>query len=216
MAQWLNSAFFNFDRVAFLSMHNLAVNQGGFFTPFLSFITFFGNGGWFPLVVGVILLLFKKTRKVGFTILLSVGIGALFTNLLIKNAVARARPYIESSEYNEWWQFVWGKTESDLSFPSGHMTCTMAFSTAIFLTCDKKISWLAFVFAILMGLSRVYLIVHYLTDVICGGIVGLIGGILGYLLCQLIISLIKKNKENKFCVFLLEFDLIEIFLKKEK
>ncbi len=195
MAQWLNSAFFNFDRSVFLSMHNLAVNQGGFFTPFLSFITFFGNGGWFPLVVGVILLLFKKTRKVGFTILLSVGIGAIFTNLILKNAVARPRPYIESNEYKEWWQFVWGKTESDLSFPSGHMTCTMAFATALFLTCDKKISWLIFIFAFLMGLSRVYLIVHYATDVIVGALVGLISGILGYLLCKLMGKIINKKTE---------------------
>ena len=195
MAEWLNLTFFNFDRAVFLSMHNLALKNGGFFTPFFSFITFFGNGGWLPLVVGFILLLFKKTRKVGFTILLSIGVGALITNLLLKNLVARPRPYIESLEYNEWWQFVWGKPESDLSFPSGHMTSITAFAMAIFLTCDKKYSWLIFIFAILMGLSRIYLIVHYATDVIVGGVVGIISGIAGYYLAKLFNK--KEKKENK-------------------
>ena len=78
-------------------------------------VTFLGDGGWFWIVLGVALLFSKKTRKSGYTALLALIIGALITNLLLKNAVARVRPY----------DAVEGlvplvKKLTDYSFPSGH------------------------------------------------------------------------------------------------
>ena len=67
-----------------------------------------------------------------------------------------------------------------MSFPSGHMTAAMAASTAVFLRGNRKISWTVFFFAVLMGLSRIYLSVHYTTDVLGAVITGGIGGVLGY------------------------------------
>lgn len=66
-------------------------------------------------------------------------------------------------------------TESDKSFPSGHMTAAMAASLAVFLRGNKKISWTALLFALAMGVSRIYLSVHYATDVLGGVITGSIG-----------------------------------------
>lgn len=62
-------------------------------TPFWKVITFLGNGGWFWLVAAAVLLIPKKTRRVGITALLSITIGFLITNVLLKNIVARPRPF---------------------------------------------------------------------------------------------------------------------------
>lgn len=87
-------------------------------------ITFLGDGGWFWIVLGVVLLIPKKTRKSGFTALLALIIGSVITNLVLKTAVARIRPY----------DAVEGlvplvKKLRDYSFPSGH-TCA-SFSCAV-------------------------------------------------------------------------------------
>ena len=60
-------------------------------TPFWRAVTFLGNGGWFWIVLCVLLICFGKTRKTGVTAALSLLSGFLITNLLIKNAVARPR-----------------------------------------------------------------------------------------------------------------------------
>ena len=62
-------------------------------TPIWKFITWLGDVGWFWIVLSVILLIPKKTRKVGITAILSLLIGALITNVALKNLVARTRPY---------------------------------------------------------------------------------------------------------------------------
>ena len=63
------------------------------FHSFWRAITFLGAAGWFWLALAVILLIPQRTRKAGFTALLSMGIGALLTNVFLKNAVSRIRPY---------------------------------------------------------------------------------------------------------------------------
>ena len=214
MAEWLNSTFFTFDSVVFNLMHSLAKSAGNFFTPFFKIVSFLGEGGVFFIILAVILLLFKNTRKLGLSILLSLGVGALFTNVVIKNAVARPRPFNANEEYRGFWLFVSGKEQSEFSFPSGHTTATMASMMAIFLCCNKKWSWTGFVFAFIMGLSRIYLMVHYTTDVIAGLIVGGIAGIIGYFIVKLIYNLVNKYKEKKFCKFLLKADIINIFKKE--
>lgn len=62
--------------------------KGGCLTPFWRAVTFLGNGGWFWIVLCVLLICFGKTRKTGVTAALSLLSGFLITNLLIKNAVA--------------------------------------------------------------------------------------------------------------------------------
>ncbi len=69
--------------------------------------------------------------------------------------------------------------ESDKSFPSGHTTAAFASMTAVFLVGDKRWSWTAYIFAFTMGIARIYLCVHFPSDVLGGMIVGVIGGITG-------------------------------------
>ncbi len=179
-ALWLNTVFADFDAVVTLFIHRLYEIGGGFFTPFFEFISLLGKGGIFLIVLGLVLLLSKRTRRCGTAILLGIAIGALITNCCLKILIARPRPYSdENSLFYRLWLLVGQNVESDKSFPSGHTTAAMAASTAVFFSCSKRYSWLAFLFAVVMGIARIYLVVHFPSDVVGGFIVGFIGGSLG-------------------------------------
>jgi len=182
-ALWLNTVFADFDAAAALFIHRLYELNGDFFTPFFEFFSLLGKGGIPLIILGLALLLSKKTRRCGTAILLGLAVGALITNCCVKILVARPRPYSnEDSIFYRLWLTVGQNMESDMSFPSGHTTAAMAASTAVFLSCDKRWSWTAFLFAIVMGIARIYLVVHYASDVLGGFIVGFIGGVVGYLI----------------------------------
>lgn len=97
------------------------------FDGFWKTITFLGDGGWFWIALGVILLIPKKTRKAGFTALIALAIGAVFTNLGLKQLVARTRPY----DAVEGLVPLVAKLK-DFSFPSGH-TCASFACAAVYL-----------------------------------------------------------------------------------
>lgn len=208
IAEWLNSTFFSLDQSAFHGVHNLAGSCGKFLTPIIKAITLLGDGGWAFILLGVILLLFKNTRKAGVTVLIAIVFGALFTNILLKETIARPRPYVTSEEYKLFWLEVNGVLESKNSFPSGHTTTAAASMMALFLTYNKKWSWVLLLVAALMGFTRIYLVVHYLTDVIAGFLVGVISGALALLVRNAIYKLLDKYSKNKIVGFILNFDLI--------
>ena len=166
-------------------VHHLYDAAGWFFTPFLTLISLMGKGGIFLILLSLCLIVSKRTRRFGTAMLLGVAIGALFTNLFIKIVIARPRPYTdESGFFYPLWQLMGAHTESDKSFPSGHTTAAFATMVPVFLQGKKRISWTALIFAFLMGLSRIYLVVHYPSDVLGGLIVGSIAGILGTLIAN--------------------------------
>ena len=76
-----------------------------------------------------------------------------------------------------------------MSFPSGHTNAAFAAMVPLFILGDKRKSWLALVFGVLMGISRIYLVVHYPTDVIGGLITGTLAGMIGTLIA---VNLPKK------------------------
>lgn len=214
MADWLNLTFAGIDNWFFVSASNLRAVAGEFFTPFFVFISAFGKGGIFFLVLGALLLLFKKTRRAGLNVLLAVGVGALLTNVIIKNAVARPRPYNASEEYFNMWQAVGAHKEKEFSFPSGHVNVTMTAITALFLNFNKKWSFSLYVFVLLMGGSRIYLTVHYFTDVVGGIVVGGASGVIAYYLTRLVYKGIERAKNTAFGRGFINFDLIELLKRK--
>ncbi len=178
-----------------------------------NFITFFGGSEFVtPMaVLGAILILFKKTRKFGMAVLFAVLVGTLLTNLVMKPLFARPRPYVYYADnplFMSWYEFAGAHIESDKSFPSGHTTAAFELGIAMFLVFNKKYSWVFPVFSALIGLSRIYLMVHYVTDVIGGVLVGTFAGIMGYLIMT---AIMKKTENTKFA----EFDLIEKLKKKK-
>ena len=182
-ALWLNTFFAGFDQSITLAVHKLYEAAGGFMTPFMELISFLGKDGICLIILSLLLMLFKRTRRFGTAMLFGVAIGALFTNVFLKVAIARPRPYAdESGIFYQLWLLVGQNVESDMSFPSGHTTAAFSTMTALFLMGNKKYSWTAFIFAFLMGLARIYLVVHYPSDVLGGIIVGVVAGCLGALI----------------------------------
>lgn len=182
-ALWLNSAFAGFDKSITLAVHKLYEATNGAITPVMEFISLLGKGGIFLILLSLCLMIIKKTRRFGTAMILGLAIGAIFVNLFLKIVVARPRPYAdESSIYYSLWMLMGQHIESDMSFPSGHTNAAFAAMVPLFILGDKRVSWLALVFGLLMGLSRVYLVVHFPSDVLGGLITGTIAGMLGTLI----------------------------------
>ena len=165
-------------------------------TPFLDTLmglfTMLGYKGIFSVALGLILLIFAKTRRTGFEVLLSVALALLFANLLIKNIVARPRPC-------EVYSFLPAlvRVPSDSSFPSGHTTNAFAVATAIFLN-HKKAGVIAFVIAALVAFSRMYNCMHYPTDVLAGIVIGAGFAVLvHYVIYPVCDNRLRERKESR-------------------
>lgn len=182
--------------------HNLAVSTNNAVTPFFRLVSYFFDveKGLPLLAIAIILLFFKKTRKVGLVMVVSMAIGFIVGNVFLKNYIGRYRPFQSGHpEYISWWKYVGSVHVGEYSFPSGHATATMAAMTAIFLTCNKKYSWLGFIFVIVMGMSRNYLMVHYPSDVIGGMLVGFFSAIVGYSLTILLKHYVMSHLDHRWC-----------------
>ena len=195
-AIWLNEAFAGFDYAIAQFFHSLAVFADWFFTPFFKVITLFGEEGIPCIIFGILLLFFKKTRKAGICVLAAIIIGWLIVNISVKPMVARPRPYVSGNEdFYNWWLSAGGPVMSEYSFPSGHTNVAVCTLTAFCLVMGKKWILPCAVFCILMGMSRIYLMVHYPTDVIGGMVTGLVAGLLGWLVVGLIYKASAKRKK---------------------
>ncbi len=218
-AQWLNTTFASFDYALLEFFHNLNVGPAGeFFNIFFKFITLLGEEGLFLIIASIICMLFKKTRKIGFAMLLAIIFGSLITNVTVKPLVARPRPFQnELSEFytlfRQWWVDAGSVHVGEKSFPSGHTTSAMAAMAGLFFASkNKKITWTAFIFAIFMGFSRIFLCVHYPSDVLGGLVAGLIAGALaGWLM-----GLLYKKTNNKTVKAIVDFDLPTAIKNKKK
>ena len=210
MANWLDTNFQGFDFAIQSAMHNLGEATNYNISYFFRFITALAEHGYAMMALAALLIIisvvpaFRKKNpkaadtmlKMGLTAAIGMAFGLLVTNLSIKPLVARIRPYDASDLFYEWWQLARGNIDLEYSFPSGHTTCTMATMTAIFIWGNKKYSWTAFIMVLLMGMSRIYFMMHYPTDVIGGIIIGGVGALIGALVVKLIYGTIDKKKEK--------------------
>lgn len=166
--------------------------------PLLKLITNLGNMGFIFIMISLIMIFFKKTRKIGAIVLFSIAIGFVLANLILKNVVARPRPFIdETSDYYLWWKEAGSMIESGYSFPSGHTTAAMAFGLSLFLCFKKKWSWVFLLIPLIMGFTRIYFVVHYTTDVLGAILVGGLSALISYFVIKYIVKVIEsKNKIN--------------------
>ena len=179
--QLLNSWAVSFDLPI---LEWIQANMRNSFLDFIMpIITVLGDAGIFWMICAAVLFLTKKYRKVGLGMAFAMMMGLLVCNIILKPTVARPRPY------DFQWE-VFGKqiqllieTQHDFSFPSGHTIASFEACTVLMLG-DKKLGIPATILAILIAFSRMYLYVHYPTDVIASVILGTIFGIIGYYAAQ--------------------------------
>ncbi len=182
-AAWLNSFFAGFDEGVVNAVHKLHECAGDWTQPLAEFVSLLGKGGIALIILSLILLICRPTRRYGTAMCLGLAIGAIAVNLWLKVVIARPRPYADpQSIFYPIWLAHGSHIESDFSFPSGHTNAAFAAMVPVFWLGNKRWSWLALVFAVLMGISRIHLMVHYPSDVLCGAITGTIAGIIGTLI----------------------------------
>ena len=129
-------------------------------------ITHLGDSGIFWILTGLALFCFKKTRRMGFCVLLSLAGGLLIGNIFLKNLVARDRPcWIDPTIQ------LLVASPKDFSFPSGHTMASFEAAVSIFLY-NRRWGAAAFVLAVLISFSRLYLFVHFPSDVLTGLVLG--------------------------------------------
>jgi undecaprenyl-diphosphatase len=132
-----------------------------------TFITHLGDGGILWIVIAVALLFFKKTRRIGVNMGLALILGLIFGNLIMKNLFQRARPYTHEDIAMIKESMLLISKPSDFSFPSGHTLGSFNGAISIFLY-NKKWGTAALVLATLIAFSRMYVYVHFPTDIIGG------------------------------------------------
>ena len=203
LGTWLDTTFSGFDMAVFSFFGNM---QNDILTAVAKVFTTMGSVPYVVLfaVLGLILCCFRRTRKCGLAIVFAIAIGTLLTNVLIKPMVLRIRPYNtlqNIADYFKWYTGAGLLSESDYCFPSGHTTGAVEIAVVLCMchaSCKKKgVAWIFPVGAFLVGCSRVYLMVHYATDVIAGIIVGVIAGILGYFIGKGLAHLINRSEFGK-------------------
>ena len=141
-----------------------------FLDVFMPIITAFGNGGIFWMVCAAILLIFPKTRKTGLAMGIALAMGLIVCNFVLKPLVNRPRPFKVMADMGVIINLLI-KEPGPHSFPSGHTIASFEASVALLLG-NKKLGIPAFLLAILIAFSRLYLYVHYPTDVIASIILG--------------------------------------------
>ena len=144
----------------------------GFLDTVMPGISFLGNASLIWIVIAVILLFRKETRRWGILLVIGLCMNGIVSSLFIKNLVARDRPCWINQDI-----VLLIKSPKDYSFPSGHSFGAFV-SAVILLGWNKKAGIAALVLALLIAFSRLYLYVHFPTDVICGTLLGVLFGVM--------------------------------------
>lgn len=137
-------------------------------TPFMKAVTMLGDLGAVWILISVGLCLFKKWRRTGEMGLCAAVLSLLVNNMFLKHFVGRVRPFTVIKELVPLIQ-----KPTDPSFPSGHTACAFAVGFLLFRRLPKRYGLPCLLLAILIGLSRIYLGVHYPSDVLAGAISGI-------------------------------------------
>lgn len=158
-----------------------------FLDPVMAVLGYLGEAGAVWIILGIVLLFFRKTRPAGVCMLAAMALGYLIGDIGIKHLVARPRPFLVNTDVD-----LYINAPTSHSFPSGHSTASFAAVTSLFGMLKEKrwIAVCALVLAILIVFSRLYNYVHYPSDVLCGMILGIICG-------SIMILIFKKTKLDK-------------------
>ena len=137
-------------------------------------LTMLGNGGAIWLLAAGGMLCTRKYRRQGLILLAALTAGVLVGNVCLKNLIARPRPcWLDNSVR------LLVSSPTDYSFPSGH-TLSSAIGAAVLTKTDRRLGWAAIPIAAVIAFSRLYLFVHYPTDILAGAVLGAAIGLAAY------------------------------------
>ena len=160
-----------------------------FCNEFFKLVTHFGDIGIFWILIAVIMLFFKKTRKTGLMMGAALVLGVIFGNGILKNLFQRVRPF---DLENALVQIPIIAKPGDWSFPSGHTLASFEAATVLMIR-DKRFGIPALILAVLVAFSRLYLYVHFPSDVIAGALLGILFGCLGVWIVNKIWKAVENN-----------------------
>lgn len=160
--------------------------RNDFLDLFFPFITALGNGGIFWIILGIGMLFFSKSRRYGIVLLAVLAVGALLGEGFLKPLIGRVRPCNVNQEIS----MLIARPHS-FSFPSGHSWASFA-SAVVLWKADRRVGIAAFILAVLIAFSRMYLYVHFPTDVLVGSLCGAATGWLGI---QVMNMWMKRRKD---------------------
>ncbi|SFD05998.1 phosphatase PAP2 family protein [Clostridium uliginosum] len=165
-----------------INLHNRIMDK------IIPFITELGNGGFIWIIISLIFIFTKKYRKHGLIMMLALILSGVIGSVILKPLVGRVRPFNVNKVIE-----LLITAPLDFSFPSGHAMSSFAAATII-SKADKKLGICAFILAIAIAFSRLYLYVHYPSDVLVGGILGIVCGVITYNLVTNNVVYLKKLK----------------------
>lgn len=187
--------------IEILKYINNHLHSSNFFNYFFKVITIISDNGYIWIALGLILLIFKKTRKAGFLTLMGAAATFVINSIILKMLFNRARPFTEATELATFINSIGLELPTSNSFPSGHAFSSFCCATILSLQLKKK--WpLVYIFAFLVATSRVFLCVHYPTDVLAGIVIGSAVGVaihfvMNYILKKLDEFILKhRNKKD--------------------
>ncbi len=171
--------------------------QSSLMDTIMPIITLFGEAGIFWIAWAVLMLLIPKTRKIGLGMGIALLLGVLICNVTLKPLVQRPRPYdFVETNYQVIIKLLIER-QSDFSFPSGHTIASFEAATVLLLN-DKRMGIPAMILAILVSFSRLYLYVHYPSDVIFSVFAGILFALIGNALAKKIkFSPLHKGKYER-------------------
>ena len=167
--KYLFEAINNIDLNILTSLHGLVQNP--FLDRIMPYVTSLGNTGIIWIIISIIMICTKKHRTTGILCLSALLLTTALGEGIIKHLVQRQRPYNHIDSLN-----LLISEPISYSFPSGHTGSSFAAATVIGSRMRKAAPWV-FAFAILIAFSRLYLMVHYLSDVLAGAMLGALSGV---------------------------------------
>ncbi len=165
------------------------------FAIFWALMSFLGNL-WAFVAITILLLCFKKTRKIGLFMAVSCGVVWVLNSWILKPLIARPRPFVSTPELAGLCELAGMRLPPAFSMASGHAANSMAIAMTIFMF-SKKWGGISFIYPFMIGLSRVCLCVHYFSDVVTGWIIGALVAIACHYLLNLLIKYYVSKKEKK-------------------
>ena len=158
----------------------------------MPFVSGLGNAGMIWILLAIILMFAPKTRRSGAILIIALCFEVIVCNVILKNIFCRIRPCNMNTAIQ-----LLIERPYDFSFPSGHTGASFASVSALYLAGEKRLWKVSLILAVLIAFSRLYVYVHYPTDILGGIVVGITAGYIAYWAVRRSSQIVIAKKEVK-------------------